>query len=266
MSLMRVLHLFAFAACVGLPANAGNIVYDADVTPDVIFGAGNANGAWTINQMGGVELGLRAKLRFDATNQPQNIFNSNGAGTYTFLSGQPTGGGFGFASGSPSTAVWNFEWSINSDVAGTSGVNLDDLIYELAIDFDPTSGTDFLKFDPINQPDQDHAIGNNSTANGGGESNPINYASLIANNNVAQNSWNMEFFDSAAFPFNANQNGQYTIRLTAFDVQNQTQIQTEIQVNAVPEPTSMGTFAALALVGVGGLGRRRRPRIDSRVS
>ena len=75
-------------------AQAG-YAYDQDVTPDVIFGDGNANGSFTVNDdaaTSNIELGLRAKLRFDATGQPDNIFNSNGDGTYTFVAGAPTGG------------------------------------------------------------------------------------------------------------------------------------------------------------------------------
>ena len=61
-----------------------DIEFDQDVTPDVIFGSGNLNGAFTTDRNDGVEIGLRGKLRFDGAGQPQNIFNSNGDGTYTF--------------------------------------------------------------------------------------------------------------------------------------------------------------------------------------
>lgn len=57
---------------------------DADVTPDVIFGDGNANGGFSVSRSNGIEIGLRGKLRFDDTNNPRNIFNSNGDGSYTF--------------------------------------------------------------------------------------------------------------------------------------------------------------------------------------
>ncbi len=63
------------------------LIYNADVTPNVIFGSGNINGSFTVDQSNNVELGLRAKLRYDATGQPQNIFNSNGDGTYSFDAG-----------------------------------------------------------------------------------------------------------------------------------------------------------------------------------
>src|SRR3546814_4080660 len=85
--------------------------FDQNVTKEVIFGSGNANGSFTVDRQNGIELGLRAKLRFDETNQPQNTFNSNGDGTYSFPAGTPPTG-FGFDPNSPTTPVWNFEWSI----------------------------------------------------------------------------------------------------------------------------------------------------------
>lgn len=255
-------------AAAPLAAQAGPVLFDQDVTPDIIFGSGNVNGSFTTNQMSGVELGLRAKLRFDAANSPQNVFNSNGDGTYTFKSGQPPTG-FGFAPGSPSTAVWNFEWSINSDYDGTSGLFLDDLTYALSIDFDPGPGTNFLTFDVINDLPVagywDHAIGTNATPNGGGTSagdNPT-YLALIAANNVAQNSWNMEFFDDAGggFPFNANQNGTYEFVLTAFSGLSEV-ASTAITINAVPEPSSLALLGlgTMSIIGCGWRRKRRSAR------
>ncbi|OYP37267.1 PEP-CTERM sorting domain-containing protein [Rhodopirellula sp. MGV] len=242
---------------------AGPILHDANVTPDLILGAGNANGGFTVDRDNGIEIGLRGKLRFDSSNQPQNIFNSNGDGTYTFETGQPVGGGFGFAPGSSSTAVWSFDWSINSDFAGLTGNNLDAFEYLMEIDFDPSAGENFLAFDPINVPSPDfadHAIGTNATGNGMGvnAADRTGYLNLLANNNVAQNSWNMEFFDDAGagFGFNANVDGIYTIRLSALDGGNVV-ASSSIQVisQTVPEPSSMAIFGFGAL---GLLVRKRR--------
>lgn len=238
--------------------------FDQNVTGDVIFGSGNANGGFTTHRQNGVELGLRAKLRFDASNNPANIFNSNGDGTYTFDAGLPPTG-FAFAPGSTSTAKWNFEWSINSNYDGSvSGRNLDDLTYIFSIDFDPTPGTNVLAADPINLTAPlfaDYAIGTNATSNGAGISaaNRTQYESLIANNNLAQASVNMEFIDNMYFPFNGNAQGTYTFTLTAFDgarIPANQLASTSIDVNVVPTPTA----ALGGVVLLGGLVTRRRRR------
>jgi hypothetical protein len=241
-----------------LAGSAQALEFDQNVTPDVIFGDGNDNGSFTTDtSAGGVELGLRAKLRFNDLNAPENTFNSNGDGTYTFDAGLPPTG-FGFAPGSPSTAVWNFEWTINTNIDGTpGGLMLDDLTYEIRIDSDAI-GTSFLTFDPINSGLADHAIGDNSTLNGDGVSaaDAADYALLISTKNVAQNSWNMEFFfDDPAF--NGNDVGSYTIQLEAFAA-GASVASTSIIVNsvAIPEP-SAALLAGLALLLTGAAARRR---------
>ena len=183
-------------------------IFDQNATPDAIFGSGNANGGFTVNQTGAVELGLRAKVRYPS---PQNTFNSNGDGTYSHLAG----------AGTPaSRALWNFEWSVNTDPTGTAGTKLDGLTYEMGMDFDPSLGTDYFVFDPISQPVADHAIGDNMTANGGGTTatDPAVYAGLLAANNVAQNSWNLDFFNELAGKvFDPTVDGTYEVYLKAFD-------------------------------------------------
>jgi hypothetical protein len=193
--------------------------YDQLATPEVIFGSGNLNGSFTTDRNTGVELSLRAKLRFDASNLPANIYNSNGDSTYTFSAGAPTGGAGWVAATTP---VWNFEWSVNTDFDSTSGLLLDDLTYELGMDFDSSPATNYLAFDPI-IPGAitvwDHAIGTNGTGNGGGTSygTAPTYAAALAVNNVAQNSWNMEFFNDPPFDvFDPNDTGEYSFYLAAF--------------------------------------------------
>ncbi|TDS14361.1 putative secreted protein (Por secretion system target) [Maribacter caenipelagi] len=183
-------------------------VFDQNATPDAIFGSGNANGSFTVNQTGSVELGLRAKVRYPT---PMNTFNSNGDGTYQHLA----------MAGSPaSRAGWNFEWSVNTDPTSTAGDKLSGLTYEMGIDFDASTGTDYYVFDPINQPFADHAIGTNMTTNGGGveATDPASYAGLLAANNVAQNSWNLDFFNElAGKTFDPTVDGTYEVYLKAFD-------------------------------------------------
>ncbi len=205
--------------------------FDQNVTNAVIFGSGNVNGSFTTVRGSGVELGMRAKLRFDSSNQPQNVFHSNGDGTYTYEAGFPSGPGLpGWASST--TARWNIEWSINTDHDGASGLKLDDLTYELGMDFDAGAGSQTLAFDPIAlnstlpftaplvMPFWDHAIGDNSTGSGGGSTAGSSgaYASLLAANNLAQNSWNPEFFNEAPFDgFDPTLPGRYDFYLAAYD-------------------------------------------------
>lgn len=246
------------AAAMTLSNAATAVSFDQNVTPDVIFGGGNANGGFTTDRAAGVELGLRAKVRYDVSDDlPKNIFNSNGDGTYNHATGAPAS--------NPNRARWNFEWSINTDYLGTSGRKLDDLTYLLEMDFDPSLGTSFVFFDPINLPFADHSIGDNSTGNGAGQEavDPGTYATLIADNNVAQQSWNLDFFDNPPF-FDPNADGTYTFVLTAF-LGSEEIAATSIDVivgaggTAVPEAATLGLFG-LGLAGLGLAGLRRRGR------
>jgi|SRR6056297_3301706 len=273
---MKIFKLAGTIPVLALVFSAGaagaTTLFDQDVTPDVIFGSGNANGGFTVTQNNGVEIGLRGKLRFDENNLPQNTYNSNGDGTYTFQAGNPPTG-FGFDPNNPTTPIWNFEWSVNTDYDSSTGSKLADFDYLLELDTDPGAGTLFVgSFDPINVPQADHGIGDNTTGNGGGgtgiparggdPADLAGYADLIANNNVAQNSWSYEFFNSASgdptFGFNPNALGDYLIRLTAFEKNSQTVVaSTEITISAVPLPAA-GWLLLTAFGGLGLAARRRR--------
>ena len=235
-----------------LLASAPGMALAMNVTPDVIFGSGNANGSFTLDRRNGVELGLRAKLRFNSSNLPENTFNYDGVDTYTFAAGTPPTG-FSFAPNSPTTPIWNFEWSVNTDFEGTTGKVLDDLTYILSLG-DGNLGA--LTFDPINVTSADHALGNNSTGNGGGTVDTVTYASSIGSFNVAQNSWSYEFFNNAGTAlefFDPNKVGTYDISLTAFDGGVEV-ASTSIKVNVVPVP---GALPLLATV-IGGVAWMRR--------
>ncbi len=235
-------------AALSTPASATTILFDQNVTPDIIFGSGNTNGAFTVDRNAGVELGLRAKIPFVGTT------NSNGDGTYSFS----------LAEANPR---WNFDWTVNTNYDGSTGQVISDFTYLLGIDFDPGAGTDFLTFDPITPsvlaPFFDHSIGTNTTANGGGEeaANPAEYQALIDANNVLQQSWRHAFFPvHPTLSYDPTISGTYDIFLTAFDGQGNTVASTEIQViiGQIPEP------APFALMGLSlvlmGLYRRKKSK------
>lgn len=234
---------------ISAPADAA-IQYDQNVTSNAIYGSGNVNGSFTTDRDNGVELGLRAKLRHNGSGAPENTFNSNGDGTYTFQPGvAPT-------QSSP-TAVWSFEWSINTNYNGTTSWNLDDLTYQLSMT--STTGAAIATFDPINGANPnlsgywDHSIGTNATGTGAGvEANSVaSYATLIAGNNLAQNSWKPHWY---ATGFDPTDLGNYTFTLTAFDGANAV-ASTNMTV-VVPEPAGI----ALLGLGAGALLLRRRRR------
>jgi hypothetical protein len=111
------------------------IAADQDIT--AIFGSGNADTNWTATQGNGIEIGLRAKLRFNDSNSPENTFNSDNNGTYTFGTHTTT------------RSQFNYEWSINTNTDG-SGRNLfdssaeNDYEYRISVDYNPGVGvTDF---------------------------------------------------------------------------------------------------------------------------
>jgi len=243
----------AILAALSTPASATTFLYDQNVSPDVIFGSGNTNGAFTVDRNAGVELGLRAKIPFVGTT------NSNGDGTYSFSLAETANAG----NPQGSLNAWNFDWTVNTDYDGTTGQKITDFTYLLGIDFDPGAGTDFLTFDPINTPFADHSIGDNSTANGGGAeaTTPAEYQALIDANNVLQQSWRLAFFPvHPTLIYDPTISGTYDIFLRAFDGQGQTVASTEIQViiGQIPEP------APFALMGLSlilmGLYRRKKSK------
>lgn len=245
--------------------SSASLLFNEDVTSDIIFGSGNANGGFTVDRNNGIELGLRGKLRHNAAGAPENTFNSNGDGTYSFNAGvAPT-------QSSP-TAEWSFEWSINTNWDESTNFNLASLNYQLGLDMDPSLNTSYSVFDPIHDDrgsagnQWDHAIGNNSTGSGAGTSIRNNvsdvagYQSLIANNNLAQQSWKPHWFISG---FDPTVDGTYNFFLAAFDDAGNQLARTDIQIIVGAGGTAtVSETGSLALLGLGlaGLGFARRKK------
>lgn len=255
------LALAVVGLCLLPVGSAYALSFDDDVTTNVIFGSGNGNGFFTVdrNATEGIELGLRAKIPFNAT------YNSQGNGDYTFALG----------------TTWNVEWSINSNYNG-NGDELDQFTYVLGFDADPTQGVSYSQyhtviFDPIHDALNggyyfDHSFGNNSTAQSGGveSANAAEFASNAAQYNLVQQSWRMDQYDAIpGFDVNPNIDGTYTYYLAAFDALGNQIGYTEIDViigaggAPVPEPATM-TILGLGLGGlmVGRL-RKRRAQLAS---
>jgi len=248
-----------------------SIEFDQDVTPDILFGSGNGNGSFTTDRNNGVELGLRAKLRFNASGLPEDTFNSNGDGTYSFQNIiAPT-------QSSPK-AEWAFEWSVNTDFLAPEGTgySLEDLTYELGLDTDPGLGVNYTVLDHITpspaKDSWDHSIGDNSTGNGDGTETGDAYAymDLLANNNVAQNSWQAHWFFGPSFDPEAV--GTYAIYLLAKDSSGNVIAKTDIQVLTggapklvmvepapIPATSTWSLLAGILGLGLlGGVARRKK--------
>lgn len=248
--LLAGLFCVAAAPVFAVPVNGTGFV-----TPEVIFGSGNVNGSFTGDSMQDVEVALRAKLRFNNSGVAENTFNYDGVRTYTF---QSTDG-----VAPANLALWNFEFSVNVDPTGQvvdADDDLNDLTYVLSIDLDPTAGTNFLQVDPINTAFADHAIGTNATLNGEGTvaADATEYAALIADNNVAQNSGNLGFLGIPGF--DPQSEGTFTIGLEAFFGATSlasTEIDVVYQiVPAIPLPAGF----PLLLAGMGAFGLMRKAR------
>jgi VCBS repeat-containing protein len=175
------------------------LIEEHNVTPDVIFGSGNANGDFTIKRNSNVEVGLRAKIPF------LGLTNYDGENNYSFTLDETND-----VNDNSLPRKWNFDFSVNTDFYDptSSGNNIDDYTYEIGLDADPSNGTNYLVADPITPAggdlsiSPDHSFGNNTTANGGGvePAFPLNlaYVPLYSdeNHNVVQNSSRYAFFDT----------------------------------------------------------------------
>ncbi len=154
---------FVVAAAVAALSYNQNIV--------AIFGSGNPNTGWTVDESGGVKLALRAKNREDA-----NTFNISG------VYPEPVG----VVAPNNNRAKWNWEFSIDS---GT--VPLNTYEYYLNIDMDRSTGKSFLVVNALTG-FTDDSYGTGSTANGQGlEGTAATYAGSMT---IVQQSQNIAFW------------------------------------------------------------------------
>jgi len=220
-----------------------------NVTPDVIFGSGNANGSFTGQTANNIEVGLRGKQRYPAA----NTFNYDGDHTYTFDSTVLT-------TNPLNRSVFNFEWSVNVDQNGLSGDKLSAYDYSFGFDTDPTSGVSYTFIDPFTTLGYfDHALGTNATANGGGIESSSN-AELVTNMgvfNVAQQSSNLGF----GFSSDPDLAGLYSFSFSVFEKGTQTLLSSStINVAVAPLPVPEPATLSLVLGALGLLGYASRRR------
>ncbi len=240
--IMRMLMVLLVTVLLATPVVA--VQFDQNVTPDVIFGSGNANGSFTtdVQDLGSyvIELGLRGKLRYNSAGNPENTFYSNGDGKYIFENV--------VAPGQPShTPVWNFEWAVNVDqqsAPGAPGTTLDQLTYQLELDFDPSPAVSGMPgYDPVYPFTSflapDNALGDNSFANGTGveTSSYSVYTNWMTLYNVAQNSHNYAQYQLFGYQIDPTVPGVFDISLVAFDGGVEVS-RTTIQIITMENPVS----------------------------
>jgi hypothetical protein len=190
------------------------VLYNQNIT--AIFGSGNPNTGWTADTSNGIQLALRAKSRIDGS-------TTNATGVYSFPVGPAPRG------------AWNYEFSINSDVAhGTDPLSTYD--YYISVDGDASQCIRYTTVDALNYW-SDNSYGNNSTANGQGAEGTA--AMFAGANNIAQNSQNITFAD---YPGGAQPLGNATYNYELYAVEK----------GAGPNGARLASVGITVVVGTGG--------------
>lgn len=220
-----------------------------------IYGGGNPDAGWTTATSGELQLGLRAKDR--TTGDTSNV-----NGTYSFATAPSPRG------------LWNYEFSINSDVNsanGTTSLAASPYDFYLTVDQDPSQGFSGVTVDPLTHW-FDNSFGNNSTANGAGVEGLA--AILGGGNNLVQNSQNITFAGFAGiggYPGGAEllaPNATYTYELFAVakgaGVGGARVAEVDINVvvgaggTAVPDSGATALLLGLGVAGMAGVRFRKR--------
>ena len=224
----------AAVAAVGLGAASAGAVTTFDTSLELpatgaplgwYNGTGNPQGGFTVVTENGIELGLRAKLR----QSPLVIDSSNNV--YQVPTGDQN----------PGHALWNYEYSID---LGPNGTNLlfKDVSITLTVSKNGGPAQNFT-FPPDNS--------------FWGASGKVVGDPNFLNDWGAQNSENPEFSNFPIPGFDSSEVADYTFTLSVFALNDTLLASDTIEVDAVPEPSTL-SIAAIGLVGFFAARRRRK--------